>query len=293
MIFRYQYLITKDMERIYNPELSQLYISLRAKPPRHQAEAIQRIPTGKVKEFGKDSTPAGLLRMFQNRIHEISQEGLSDFEIGRILFANQQEAEMRYFQRAVQQGNTRAYAYIGGMHLAKGEMQEAYTALQKGTDSEAKLLLSNYQSQIGNLDEATRTIQEAIRMATQEENPAKGGMYKNLSTLLLQQGNHEQALEYAWPAARGGFPEAYQTICAIYHALGNDRLMCDALNEAARFGYGPAIVASAVMLYESKRPREAEENIALLQETGYTPTPEEKSQIAFAKAGGQIDQSIN
>ncbi len=281
------------MDRIYDQRLSQLYIDLRAKPPRHQAEAIQKVPTEKVREFGKDSTPAGLLRMFRDRLHEISQDNLSDFEIGRILFANQQEAAMKYFQRAVQQGNARAYAYIGGMHLAKGGMQEAYTALQKGTDSEAKLLLSNYQSQIGNLDEATGTIQEAIRMATQEENPAKGGMYKNLSALLLQQGNHEQALEYAWPAARGGFPEAYQTICAIYHALGNDRLMCDALNEAARFGYGPAIVASVIMLHESGESKEAEENMALLEETGYMPRPEEQSQMAFAKAGGQVNQSIN
>ncbi len=281
------------MNRIYNPELSQLYITLRAKPPRHQAEAIQKVPTERVKTFGAESTPAGLIRMFQGRVHEISQENLSDFEIGRILFANQQEAAMRHFQRAIQQGNMRAYSYIGTVHLTKGEMQEAHTALQKGTDSAAKALLSNYQGHIGNLGEATRTVQEAIAMATQEENPDKGAMYSNLSELLVQQGKHQQALEYAWPAARGGFSEAYQTICAIYHALGNDRLMCDALNEAAQFGYGPAIVASAVMLYEGGESKEAEENMALLKETGYIPTPEEQSQIAFAKAGGRLNLSVN
>lgn len=165
--------------------------------------------------------------------------------------------------------------------------------LQKGTDSTAKALLSYCKEHTGDLGGATRTMEEAIAMATDEGNPEQGAMHANLSSLLAQQEKHEQALQHAWVAARGGFHETYQTICAIYHALGNDRMMCDALNEAVRYGYGPAIVASAIMLYESGEPRKAEENMALLEETGYTPTPEEQSQIALAKAAGRIDASRN
>lgn len=282
------------MERIYDPELSQLYIDLRVKPPKHQAEAVQRVPTKRVREFGKESTPAGLLGMFQGRVSEISQIGLSDFEIGRILFANQQEAEaMRRFQMAIQQGNTRVYSYIGARHLVKGEMEKARIVLEKGSDSVAKDLLGYYHECMGDLSQATRTIEEAATMAAQEGNPEQGAMYKNLSQLLVRQGKYEQALKYGQAAARGGYPETYQIICAIYHLLGNDSMMCNALNEAVRYGYGPAIVASAVMLYESGEPRKAEENLALLQETGYTPTPEEESTLALVKAGGRLNTSIH
>lgn len=271
-------------------------------PPEKARQIIEETPTAQLAEFARQNSPLGLIALFRHRLHEISQDGLSDYEIGRILDIQERidEAEECY-RKALEAGDMEAHANLGVILYNKGQREEAKRHFEAGTNSAAKNRLGDMVFKEKKFEEALAAYQEALALAHEEGvNDFQIGVIHYeiancyMSSTQSVKKNWSEAIRHAQQAQKLGVLTGVFLEADIYFMLGQFKDAPDLLYATAVIKRSGEAYFRLGIVHMQDDGKFAQLCFDKAREYGYTITPENQelilqtmTSLAYTRAGSR------